>query len=125
MFRSRTVRLSYLGQDRADMQEATKCLPQKMKVPIEYDMGQLRSVARYLMKVPRAVLRSPEQSQPKELEAWVDADVAGARSTSGLVMLFGKHQRPIQSMNQLDFPQARVNDTPEWREWPRFSACVR
>ena len=47
------------------------------------------------MKFPRAVLVFEEQELPKELDGWVDADFAGdlvsRRSSSGLVILFGKH----------------------------------
>ena len=50
---------------------------------------------RYLLKFPRAVLVFEEQELPRELNGWVDADFAGElvsrRSSSGLVLLFGKH----------------------------------
>ena len=52
-------------------------------------------MARYLLKFPRAVLVFEEQELPKELNGWVDADFGGdlvsRRSSSGLVLLFGKH----------------------------------
>ena len=67
-----------------------------MKDPAGYDMDELRRVARYLKKVPRAASIFPEQGWPKELQAWMDADCEGdvitRRSTSGLVMVFGKHR---------------------------------
>ena len=40
------------------MQEATKCLTQRMDDPSEYDMGELRRVARHLKKVALLGLRS-------------------------------------------------------------------
>ena len=59
------------------------------------DLVELKRVARYLLKFPRAVLVFEEQDLPKELNGWVDADFAGdlvsRRSSSGLVFLFGRH----------------------------------
>lgn len=89
IYRSGTMRLSYLSQDRADVQEAAKCLAQRMKEPNEYDMQELRRAGRYLLKHPRAVLCFEEQDAPKELHGWVDSDYAGVvatrRPTSGVV----------------------------------------
>ena len=67
------MRVSYLGQDRADIQEASQMLGAKGE-------GFCR-VGRYLNNCPGAV---PEQSWPKDLEAWVDVagDVFTKRSTS-------------------------------------------
>ena len=39
------MRLSYLGQDRVDIQEATKALAQKMSDPNEFDLSQLERAA--------------------------------------------------------------------------------
>ena len=69
MVRSGTMRLSYLGQDRVDIQEATKCLAQ-------------------------GVLRFSWQRGRWNWKHGVCADFAGVitrRSTSGLVMVFEKH----------------------------------
>ena len=56
---------------------------------------ELKRAVRYLLKFPRAVLVFEEQELPKELNGWVDADFAGdlasRRSSSGLVLLFGRH----------------------------------
>ena len=56
---------------------------------------RLKRAVRYLLKFPRAVLVFEEQELPKELNGWVDADFAGdlvsRRSSSGLVLLFGRH----------------------------------
>ena len=56
---------------------------------------ELKRTVRCLLKFPRAVLVFEEQELPKELNGWVDADFAGdlvsRRSSSGLVVLFGRH----------------------------------
>ena len=95
LYRSGVVRISYLGQDRADVQEAAKCLSRRMQNPTQSDLVELKRAVRYLLKFPRAVLVFEEQELPKELDGWVDADFAGdlvsRRSSSGLVILFGKH----------------------------------
>ena len=44
-YRSNTMRLSYLGQDRVDIQEATKALAQKISDLNEFDLSQLKHVA--------------------------------------------------------------------------------
>ena len=94
-YRSNTMRLSYLGQDRVDIQEATKVLVQKMSDPNEFDLSQLTRVARYLKRYPRAVLVYPQQQLPWKVDGWVDSDQAGdiitRKSTSGLCGMFGKH----------------------------------
>ena len=95
LYRSGAVRISYLGQDRADVQEAAKCLSCRMQSPTQADLVELKRVVRYLLKFPRAFFVFEEQELPKELNGWVDADFAGdlvsRRSTSGLVLLFGRH----------------------------------
>ena len=66
-----------------------------MKCPTEYDLQELKRAARYLITKPRAVLTFTEQAKPLELDAWVDSDYAGdvvsRKSTSGLVLMYGKH----------------------------------
>ena len=71
------MRISYLGQDRADVQEAAKCLSRRMQSPTQADLVELKRVVRYLLKFPRAVLIFEELELPKELNGWVDADFAG------------------------------------------------
>ena len=93
-FRSGAMRISFLGQDRADVQGAAKCLSRRMQNPTQADVVELKRV-RYLLKFPRAVLVFEEQELPKEFNGLVDADFAGdlvsRRSSSGLVLLFGRH----------------------------------
>ena len=67
----------------------------RMQNPTQADLVQLKRAVRYLLKFPRAVLVFEEQELPKELNGWVDADFAGdlvsRRSSSGLLLLFGRH----------------------------------
>ena len=95
LYRSGAMRISYLGQDRADVQEAAKCLSRLMQSPTQADLVELKRAVRYLLKFPRAVLVFDEQELARELNGWVDTDFAGElvsrRSSSGLVLLFGRH----------------------------------
>ena len=67
LYRSGTMRISYLGQDRADVEEAAKCLSRRMQSPTQADLVELKRVVRYLLKFPCAVLIFEEQELPKEL----------------------------------------------------------
>ena len=70
---------------------------------------------------PRAVLVFEEQELPKELNGWVDADFAGdlvsRRSSSGLVLLFGRHC--LKTSSSVQEPIGLSSGEPE------FYACVK
>ena len=71
--RSGAMRISYLGQDRADVQEAAKCLSRRMQNPTQADLVELKRAVRCLLKFPRAVLVIEEQEYgltPISLETW-------------------------------------------------------
>ena len=95
LYRSGTMRLSYLGLNRPHVQETAKFLARNMKAPTEHDLQELERVARYLIGRPRAGLVFEEQEVPRELDAWEDSDYAGdavtRRSTAGLVLMSGGH----------------------------------
>ena len=115
------MRLSYLGQDRADVQEASKCLSQRMKHPTEFDLSELKRAARYLKQYPRAVLVFSEQSRPHHVDAWVDSDHAGdiitRKSTSGLVIMHGQHC--LKSSSTIQDPISLSSGESE------YYACVK
>ena len=121
LYRSGTMRISYLGQDRADVQEAAKCLSRRMQSPTQADLVELKRAVRYLLKFPRAVLVFEEQELPRELNGWVDADFAGElvsrRSSSGLVLLFGKHC--LKTSSSVQEPIGLSSGVSE------FYACVK
>ncbi len=89
------MRANYLGQDRMDIQEAVKCVSQHMVAPTDFDMTELKRLARFVKKFPRAVLLFRRQRLAKFLDAWSDSDNAGdavtRRSTTGLVLQIGEH----------------------------------
>ena len=113
--------ISYLGQDGADVQEAAKCLSRRMQNPTQADLVELKRAVRYLLKFPRTVLVCEEQELPKELNGWVDADFAGdlvsRRSSSGLVLLFGRlaSKRLRRCRNQLGFLLENPSFTLVWK----------
>ena len=85
------------------------------------DLVELKRVVQYLLKFPRAVLIFEEQELPEELNGWVDADFAGdlvgRRSSSGLVLLFGRHS--LKTSSSVQEPIGHSSGESE------FYACVR
>ena len=62
LFRSQVMRASYLSQDRPDIQESVRCLATAMAEPKEWDLADLKRLARYLKTRPTAELRWPLRS---------------------------------------------------------------
>ena len=75
-----------------------------MAKPRRHDWHQMKTLARYLLGVPRVVLKFQYQERPRNLTVWTDTDHAGriktTRSTSGGVLLFGYHCLKRWSVNQ-------------------------
>ena len=121
LYRSGAMRISYLEQDRADVQVAAKCLSRRMQSPTQADLVELKRVARYLLKFPRSVLVFEEQDLPKELNGRVDAnfvgDLVSRRSSSGLVLLFGRHC--LKTFSSVQEPIGLSSGESE------FYACVK
>ena len=97
-FRSATMRLAYVGQDRPDLAEAIKHLTTRMSQPRESDLAELKRLVRYVRYRPRAELRFPLQQVGTDavfLDLFVDSDWAGdlttRRSTTGLIAMLGGH----------------------------------
>ena len=103
-FRGMTARLNYLGQDRSDIQYAVKELSSKMANPDEDDMGKLKKVVRYLKGRPRYRTLFEYQEKPDNINVWTDTDFGGCKrsrkSTSGGVIMHGKHTIKTWSTNQ-------------------------
>ena len=70
-FRSLTMRGSYLGHDRYDIQNAIKELATGMKTPTNEDMVSLKRFARYLNGNPRCVQTFRRQSGGGDEHRWV------------------------------------------------------
>lgn len=66
-----------------------------MSTPRSGDMDLMKRLGRYLAGTPRAVYMYPWQSEPEQIDTFVDSDWAGCkgsrRSTSGGAMMWGKH----------------------------------
>ena len=76
-FRGLVARMDYLGQDRSDIQFALKECSTAMSNPGTIDMAKMKRLARYLLRVPRCVVKFDYQSKVEELVAWSDSDFAG------------------------------------------------
>ncbi len=95
LYRSLTMRLSYLAQDRPDIQYSCKELAKGMSSPTEGDWQKLKRLGRYLVGKPRVVLYFDYQHPVSILCSRVDTDHAGClktrKSTNGGALTFGKH----------------------------------
>ena len=93
-FRALAARGNYLGQDRCDIQYATKEISRSMAKPSKGSMLRMKRLARYLLEVPEGVLRY-ESSGTKldKVLVYVDSDWAGCKvtrkSTSGGAVTWG------------------------------------
>ena len=79
-YRSASVRLSYLAQDRLDLTETAKHLAQRMSELREFDFVPLKRAARYLVGKPKATLRFRRQKHVYQVTVFVDSDFAGDQS---------------------------------------------
>ena len=98
LYRSGTMRLAYVGQDRPDLSEAVKQLTTRMASPRSSDLVDLKRVVRYVRYRPRAELRFLRRAVGNSevfLDLFVDSDWAGClatrRSTTGLIAMLGDH----------------------------------
>ncbi len=89
------MRLSYLAQDRPDIQFTCKELAKGMSSPTESDWQKLKRLGRYLIARPRMVLNYNYQNKITFLDSRVDTDHAGCiktrKSTNSGALTFGKH----------------------------------
>jgi hypothetical protein len=103
-YRELAARANYLAQDRVDIQFATKEICRGMCTPRRGDLKKLRRLARYLLTVPRAVVKYYWQRPVECITAFTDSDFAGcrvtAKSTSGGVLLAGAHYLKSWSSTQ-------------------------
>ena len=104
MYRALTARGLYLSQDRSDLGYAVKELSRNMSGPREVDAGRLKRLGRYLIGKERMVTGYKYQGIVNEVVVWTDSDHAGCgetrKSTSGGVMMLGKHMIKAWSKQQ-------------------------
>ena len=104
VYRSLTMRINYLAQDRADLQYAGKELARGMAQPTEGHWQKLKRIGRYLVGRPRLVLKYPFQRYTSNATCFVDSDYAGClktrKSTNGGCLMVGQHCVKTWSSNQ-------------------------
>ena len=75
-----------------------------MSAPQKGEMDLLKRLSRYLAGTPRAVYTYPWQTEPSQIDGFVDSDWAGCsgsrRSTSGGAMLWARHVLKSYSTTQ-------------------------
>ena len=76
-YRSVSMRLAYLAQDRPDLQVLAKELAKGLKNPTTAHWTMLKRGARYLRSRPRLIHLFPYQHSISQLVVWTDADHAG------------------------------------------------
>ena len=81
LFRSLTMRCSYLAEDRPDLRFATKEVARLMSTPCSMGMDRLKRIGRYLRGVPRLVQRFERHTAPSHIMAFSDSDHAGCIRT--------------------------------------------
>ena len=93
LFRSCTMRIGYISQDRTDLQRVTRELAKGMSAPTQRHMEMLKRCARYLLHAPRVVQLFRRQRMISRLDVYSDSDHAGClrtrKSTSGCVVMTG------------------------------------
>jgi hypothetical protein len=103
-YRGLAARANYLAQDRIDIQFATKEICRGMCHPSRWDLKKLRRLTRYLINVPRVVVKYGWQNAQGIVTGFTDSDFAGcrrtARSTSGGVLMLGGHYLKSWSSTQ-------------------------
>ena len=89
------MRLSYVAQDRADIQFACKELARHMQEPTAWDQDQLKRAVHYMLGSGRVVQRFAQQPTPARLVECTDSDYAGCvlirKSTSCCMVFWGLH----------------------------------
>ena len=92
-YRSVSMRLAYLAQDRPDLQVLAKELAKGLKNPTTAHWTMLKRGARYLRSRPRLIHLFPYQHSISQLVVWTDADHAGClrtrKSTTGYCIRLG------------------------------------
>ena len=103
-FRSATMRLAYLAQDRPELQFAAKEVARRMQAPTESAWQALKRAARFVAGAPRLVVRYERQPPVTYVDVSSDSDHAGCtrmrRSTSATVLMVGKHLLKTSSTTQ-------------------------
>ena len=94
MYRSASMTLAYLSQDRPDLLVLEKELAKGLKRPTQAHLQMLKRGVRYLRSHPRMIHLFQNQKQLTTLELWVDADHAGCirsrKSMTGTVLQLGR-----------------------------------
>ncbi|MBN71658.1 MAG: hypothetical protein CME32_20555 [Gimesia sp.] len=103
-YRAIAARLNYLSPDRVDIQYAVKEAARSMSAPRSSHWAMLTKIGRYLLKHPRMIIKFDWQGKQQTVTAYSDSDWAGcsktARSTSGGILMIGKHVIKTYSRQQ-------------------------
>ena len=103
-YRSLVARANYLATDRPDISFSVKEMCRTMSQPTNKSWEKLVRVGKYLQRNPRMVISFDWQQPENEFQVYSDANWAGCiktrKSTSGGVVMIGKHVIKTYSRNQ-------------------------
>ena len=104
VYRGLVARLNYIAPERMDIQFAVKEAARNMAKPKKRDWHALVRIGKYLKGRPRMVVNFEWQFAEGTVAAYTDSDWAGcvdtAKSTSGGIMMIGKHVVKTYSRQQ-------------------------
>jgi hypothetical protein len=93
LYRSMTMRVQYLTQDRPELQFQGRERARRMQEPTNLDETALKRMARFMDGTPRVVWLFPWQTQVAHLDTWCDSNHAGClrtrKSVSGGAVMIG------------------------------------
>ena len=125
-YRSLTMRAAYIAEDRPDLKFSSKELARSMQCPTSESWEALKRLGRYLLGTPRLVQRMERQPPQTSCVAYSDSDHAGClrtrRSTSGTVLMHGKHMIKMLSTTQI--PIALSSAESEWYAGVRSASAL-
>ena len=103
-YRGVVARLNYIAPERVDMQFAVKEAARSMAKPKVKDWNALVRLGKYLKGRPRMILKYEWQASQGMITTYTDSDWAGcvvsAKSTSGGIVMAGKHTIKSYSRQQ-------------------------
>ena len=93
LYRACAARCNFLGLDRPDIQYAAKEVSRGMSKPTVENMENLKRLARYIKRYPRAVFMYRFQLPPNQIRVYSDSNWAGCvktrKSTQGGAVVLG------------------------------------
>jgi hypothetical protein len=116
-YRSVTMRLAFLAQDRWELKFSTKETARFMSEPCQYGQDALKRIGRFLITYPRVVQIYRRQPPVKKVKVFSDSNHADCsftrKSTSCCASLMGSHAVQFASTTQISLSLSSAES--EWK----------